>query len=179
MNTSGATVRHGQIRQRERPIAYALATVILLVATTLLLLTRAEPQQATSWPQPPRRVGAAAPVLAPGVRDSRTVPVAVVDAGRSFLAGYLAYVYGHAPASAIHDASPALARSLNAVAPRVTVAIRARDPRIIDLKAGPDSHDAYLLTATVTDGGVASYPLTLKLAIGGRRPLIAAVRGER
>jgi hypothetical protein len=85
-------------------------------------------------------------------------------AARRFLDGYLAYLYGQGPAGAIDAASHALRHRLQVGRPRVSPAMRRRHGRVVELDAHPvDGTERVAVTATIDDGGVARYPISLTL----------------
>lgn len=153
-------LRDRPIAERERHGALVAAALALTAVTVLLALTRATshyPPAAAGDPSPtPRATRSAAqdpPVISPGAER----------ASRVFLAGYLAYVYGHAAAGHVRDATPALARSLRSHRSPVTPAMRARRPRVVSLHATRAPADAVTVSALVNDGGLIDYTLQLRL----------------
>ena len=82
---------------------------------------------------------------------------------RRFIAGYLAFTYDQAPASAIRDIDPRLERELADDPPRVPARERARHPRVRLLQTDGVSPSAASLLALVDDGA-RTYTLTLELA---------------
>jgi hypothetical protein len=103
----------------------------------------------------------------------------VAHTSRGFLAGYLAYVYGRAPASEIKDATPVLVVSLQAHPPRVSPATRERKARIVALHTVPAPAGRVAVQALVNDGGLVDYPLELLLEDRDGRLLVSALGDER
>jgi len=147
------------IADDERRRAFALAAALVLIAAALLAEVRA------GDPSPHHAVTAKRHAAA--ARNESVQPAAPdADAeatARRFLAGYLAYLHGRAPARVIEDASPQLAARLAAERPRVPPAMRERTPRIASLAVSAGNGGGFDATAAVDDGGVARYPVTLVL----------------
>lgn len=155
--------RDRPIAERERHGALAATAAVLLAATVLLAVTR------PTTPHTPTRHATATSTPPQGARPSS------VEAGDVFLAGYLAYAYGHAPASQIRYATPALIVSLAAHQPRVPPGMRARQPRVLELRATPAPAGLLGVRAVVNDGGLIDYPVGLLLAFRGGRLLVTGL----
>ena len=170
------------IADHERRRAFAFAVAVLAAAIGMLLLTRgpaAHHVPATSRAPAP----AAQPTASPPTADRQppagtALPAGAKAAARRFLAGYLAYLYGHAPARAIHDATSALRRRLTRERPRISPATRRRRGRIVSLTARALEDGRFAVTATIADGGVARYPLGVLLARRGGRWQTTALSGD-
>lgn len=80
---------------------------------------------------------------------------------RRFLTGYLAYLYGRAPADRVAPVTPSVAQTLRSGSARVTPAQRHRHPRVAALRVTGQTTSSALATVQVTDGGPAAYQLTL------------------
>jgi len=156
------------IAEHERRLAFGLAAAIIVIAAGVLVLTRAgsapAPRPAASIaparPAAPPPAGPAAPGSPP--EPAAAPPGATKDA-RVFLRGYLAYLYGHAPAREIRGAGPRLVRRLERERPRVSPATRQRHPRIVEVAARPIAGGRVAITASIADGGVARYAITVTL----------------
>ena len=107
-------------------------------------------------------------VLAPDLdsilRRSRTIPPApgsrpAAAAARQFLAGYLAWLYGHARATDIHRASAQLIDQLKTHPPRVPVTLQHVHPRLIALGT-QHANGGWLALANIT-AGQQTYQLTV------------------
>ena len=111
--------------------------------------------------------------------ESSTAPLTplVTRAADLFLAGYLGYIYGHAPASAIDGATPALLRSLRAQPTRVSPGMRARQPHVLALRSTPARSGPLLVNAVINDGGLVDYSIGLLLAVHGGRLLVSGLEG--
>ncbi len=96
-------------------------------------------------------------------------------AASQFLAGYLPYLHGQRAAHSIPSATRALLARLGANSPIVPPAARTLTPRVVSLT----TTGALKLTATVNDGELPSYQLTLQLAVKGGRLLVANVEGAQ
>jgi len=180
------------IRLRDRPIAegerrraFFASTVLLTLTVALLALTTPATRTTTAThrsalaghtPSGQSRVSPV-PVSADGQSTPGALSPPVSRVARRFLAGYLAYLYGHAGANRVRDASPALARPLGANPPRVSVDIRARHPHVIALVPAVAPAGLAGVSALVNDGGIADYPVVL--LIGKRRGrLLVTALGE-
>ncbi len=181
-----AALRDRPIAERERHHALLAVAALLIATTTLLALT--SPRQ-----DPPRRTGASilpraavSGPVSPGAgtaratpRESTITPAAALRTARAFLENYLAYLYGHAPASAVRDATRALVLSLEAHPPRVSLDIRARRPRVLALHPTPAPSGQVAVRAVVNDGGLEDYPVGLLLARRDGRLLVTGLESER
>ena len=168
------SLRDRPITERERRVAIAVVAV-LLAASAILLAASRPAGHPNDDPAPHGPVAPAARASRPPMPTSGTAHVAPV--ARGFLAGYLAYLYGHAPASAVKSATPALARSLRAHPPIVSPGMRARHPRVLALHIVPAPTGLIRVSAVVNDGELASYPVVLLLASERGRLLVSAVQG--
>lgn len=99
-------------------------------------------------------------------------------ATRHFLAGYLPYLYGRAPARRVTDVTASVAASLRRSRARVTPAQRRRHPRLVALMLIGQTPGSAIATARVADGGVTAYPLTLTLQRSGRGEWVVADLGN-
>lgn len=171
-------LRDRPITERERRTATAVVSVLLAAAAILLAAGRpaGKPHHhvAPRRSAPPAAVASRAPAPAGGA-----LPIAPTASrtAREFLAGYLAYLYGHAPAVSIKDATPALVLSLRAHPPLVSPSMRALDPRVRSLHTAPASAGLIGLSALVNDGELASYHVGLLLASRHGRLLVSALEG--
>ncbi len=151
-----------------RPRAFALFAALVVAGASLMAIALhhhpaprasgpagAPTRAATPPPTGPSQAVAPAPVS--------LAPPAAEQSARAFLRGYLAYLYGRANARAIPLASAQVRRALAARPPRVYPAQRERHPKITALSAQPLAGGAISLTATIDDGGVARYPIRVKL----------------
>jgi hypothetical protein len=171
---------------RDRPIAEserraAMAVVVVLLAATALLLALTRPdgqrQRTTERPSPsPARSASAVHAHGP---DTSTAPLTpgIARAADLFLAGYLAYLYGHTPARQIKDATAALLHSLEAHPPRVSPGMRSREARLVSLHTTHAPSGLLGVSARVTDGGLVDYPIRLLLAPRGGRLLVSGLDG--
>jgi hypothetical protein len=156
--------------ERQRLFAVAVA-VLLVVAGTLQVIEPAGKQARSIAPHPTTTavVRAAAPSEPAG-------PSTVVTrAGREFLADYLAFVHGQAPTTFRHASAP-LARRLAGYALRISPATRARRAQVLRVAVRRLSGQSrWLMTATIADGGVATYPLELVVVLRARGAVIVQV----
>jgi hypothetical protein len=164
-------------RQLERPLSAReqqllfTATAILLVAATLLVAV-------TSVGVPSH--SSVHVVKAPVARVHQTQPPQRQQAlavARRFLRGYLAFVYGQTPASAVADATAGFRAALAQRSRPAPPALRRLHPKIVSLKIGASTGAATVVDAMVKDGEVVAYPITIILVSRGGR-LSAARVGE-
>lgn len=153
------------LAEREQRAAFLIVTAAIVVAT-LVLAGGSAPHFSSARRDPAVRASSKALVL-----SGPAVTVA-----RRFLDGYLGYLYGHAPASAVRGAVPALSRSLAARRLIVPPAMRSLRPRLLALGSAPASPGRVGVSATVNDGELASYQLELVLARAHGRLLVATVK---
>lgn len=161
-------------RQLDRPIAgregrtATVCGLLLLLAAAGLILTRPSPSTVTGGKGADRTQV----VHASGRVAQRWTP-AIAAATRStaetFLAGYLAHLYGRAPASAVQDATEAFVDALEHEPLRVPPGIRALHPRIVSVTVSPQAPGRAIAAAVVSDGEVVHYPIGLILTQTGRR----------
>jgi hypothetical protein len=113
------------------------------------------------------------PALSPAQAQARHC---VERAARRFLAGYLPYSYGRAPARSIRGATPALRRELATNPPRVAaVGTRSARPRVRELRvSGLNGSRAYVLAQV--DDGSRTYATSLTIQRRGGRWLVAEVQ---
>jgi hypothetical protein len=142
-----------------------LMIALVLAAGTLVLLN---PTPATH----PRHT---APRPASMPRPSRASIARAQVASREFLDAYLPYLHGRAPGRSIRAAARPLRTRLAARPPVVSPAMRARTPRVVSITPA----GALTVTATVNDGELASYELTLQLTETRGRLLVASVEGAQ
>src|SRR5450756_52794 len=129
------SLRDRPIAESERHAAMAAVAVLLAATALLLALTRPDGQPRRTTERPSRSLARSVPVIHAQALQTSTAPLApaVARTARLFLAGYLAYLYGHTPASQIKGATPELLRSLEAHPPRVSPGMRSRDPRLLSI----------------------------------------------
>jgi hypothetical protein len=166
-------------QQRDRPIAEherrtAMAAVVVLLTAVAVLLTLTQPaSQASDSAGRSARITTGAAVQ----RNAPAFTPEVERVAQRFLAGYLAYTYGQAPASRITDATRSLIASLEAHPPRVPPAARARRPRIVSLRPATAPTGEITLTAVVNDGGLVDYQVGLLLTSEHGRLLVTGLDG--
>ncbi len=181
--STGAWIR----MQRDRPIAeserraaMATVTVLLIAAALLLALTRPGSQPRRSAERQSPSLVRGTPAVHAQAPQTSTAPLtpAVARTARLFLAGYLPYLYGHAPASQVKGATAALVRSLQADPPRVSSVMRTRQAHVLALHTAPAPSGLVGVSALVNDGGLVDYPIGLLLASRGGRLLVSGLDGE-
>lgn len=157
-------------RQLQRPIAgheRSTATVcgllLLLAAAGLILTSPSRPTVASSRPRP---TTTSARTHRRGEATARWTPAIAAEAksnAATFLRGYLAYLYGQAPASKVKDASGVFVGSLEHARGEVPPGIKALHPRVVSLAVSPQPPAHAIATALVTDAEVVHYPIRLLL----------------
>jgi len=110
----------------------------------------------------------ASPVSAAGLARARSVATSFVDS-------YLSVAYGRAPAALVIGVTPALGAELSRGMAWVTPAERERHPRVVSLEAVGQEPGFVLATASVSDGGIATYALRITLQEGTRGWLVSDV----
>jgi hypothetical protein len=171
------SLRDRPIAERERRTAIAVVAVLLAASAVLLAATRpaGQPRQlAPRRPVAPAK-DASRPQMPPA--GSASIAPLVARTARGFLAGYLAFLYGHAPASAVSGATQALLRSLRARPLIVSPGVRARRPRVLSLSAISAPVGLVGVSALLNDGELANYRVRLILTRARGRLLVAAVEG--
>ena len=174
-------LRDRPIAERERRGALAATTTVLIATATLLVLTSPAPHHIpirhaitasntalVAHPSIPTAGASSTSVLSPGA--------AVVS--RAFLAGYLAYTYGHAPASKITNATPGLIRSLEAHPPRVSPGMRGDRPHVVALHPTVAPSGLLGVSVVVNDGGLIDYSVGLLLTPRDGRLLVSALEED-
>jgi hypothetical protein len=141
----------------------ALIVVLVLVAVLATLLVILATTGEKSGPQAPSRlVGQPAPGP---LADARHAPEpAAASAARTFLSGYLAFIYGEGSAAQIRDATPHLLAVLSKAHPSPPAG-RPPKPRILALGAHEASGSVLHVTALVGDG-TARYPIGIRIVRG-------------
>jgi hypothetical protein len=167
---------HRPITEHERHAALALVVVLLAASAVLLITTRPVLPQQTPAPRATTSPHSA-PASTPTSHSARVAPVAARVAYR-FLNGYLAYLYGHAPARAITATTPSLLRSLRTRPPLVSPAMRARQPRVLSLRPIPVPAGAMGVSVLIGDGELADYSVGLLLKREHRQLLVSSVEGD-
>src|SRR3954449_3469848 len=113
---------------------------------------RPAPSAVRVYPTVPARGAPREPTTPPAAGRSAHERAALA-AARRFLAGYLPYSYGQAPATRIRGAAPPLMSSLRRQPVRVAAAERALAPRLVGLEVAEVNGDlGFALAATIEDG---------------------------
>jgi hypothetical protein len=164
------------IADSERPRLFWLAAATL-VAVAIVLIAFGPSTSDKAPPSAPPATAPSAPLAAPAptAPTPPPIPSVVERSARRFLAGYLRFIYGRAEAGEIEAAAPALRRRLARTRLRVPPATRRRRPRVLELEAQRLPSGAVAIRAEVADGGVAHYPVHLKVRrVGGRWTVVEA-----
>jgi hypothetical protein len=165
-------IRDRPSSERERRTATRAVLAGIIAAILLLAVTRSEHSARTA------RNTSSTPTPAVHHETAQAPALSALSAGRvarRFLAGYLAYAYGRAPATAVPDAGPALIGSLEHHPPRVTVVRPARLPRIEQLDVTLAQSGRPVVTAILNNGGIVNYTVGLLLARPHGRLLVTAL----
>jgi hypothetical protein len=174
------SLRDRPIAESERGAAMATVTVLLIAVAILLVLSQPGGRsRRTSRRHAAPSVVQSAPASRAGASESVTAALTptVARAADMFLAGYLGYLYGHAPASRVKGAAAALVRSLQADPPRVSPAMRTRQARVLVLHTIPAPSGLVGVSALVNDGGLVDYSIGLLLVAHGGRLLVSGLEG--
>ena len=129
----------------------------LLVVAAVALTASAPDRQLAPEPADP-----SAPRSLPRSRIPFTpppVPPEAVRVARQFVGDYLRYLHGRAGADAIDGASRELRRSIAARRLRVPDGARHRRPRIVRVRGHELAPGRWFVSATIADGGDATYPI--------------------
>lgn len=177
------SLRDRPIAESERRGALTVVLVLLILTTGLLVFTRPAVSRHPVTRSATSAITAAAATAHAQV-SARSAPPdgapspTLARASREFLTGYLAYLYGRAPAGQVDDATQALIRSLRAHPPRVSPVMRGRVARVLALHSTPASPGLIGVRAVINDGGLVDYPIGLLLEDHDGRLLVAGLEGE-
>lgn len=174
-------LRDRPIAEQERHTALAATAAVLIAAALLFALT--SPAAPVTPARSATKASATVATVDPSPRAPETssrgaLSREVVSESRAFLAGYLAYVYRGGPTGRITDAARSLIASLEAHPPRVSPAMRASRPRVLELHVTPASSGQLGVRAVVNAGGLIDYTLGLTLASQGGRLLVTGVEQD-
>jgi hypothetical protein len=170
-------------RQLDRPLAghersaVTVCGLLLLLAAAGLVLPSPRSSGVAGGERRPRtQVVHASGTAAP--RWTPAVAAHTKSTAETFLATYLAYVYGQAPASGVKDATSALVHSLEHEQLRVPPGIRALHPRVLRVTFSSQATERAVAIALITDAEVVRYPIGLVLTESGGRWHVASVEGK-
>jgi hypothetical protein len=163
-----------------RGSAFAVAALMVLAAASGLLVTRGASRPA-SRPAKARSVASSAPAAVTAAAPVRrpfeaAAPPQARVAARRFLADYLVYLYDPRRAT-IRFADRRLTARLRRQRVRPAPALRRRRPRVVALRARRLGRTV-AVDALIADGGVARYPIVLRVAPGRAGWRVIAVGGE-
>jgi hypothetical protein len=159
------------LSEGDRPRLFAIVVAVIAGAALILALlddTAPSPERVRAPERPePQEPAAPAVVVVPvstpaAPSEEANVPASLQAsradiarskrAARAFLAGYLAFTYGHGDASVIPAAVPELRSQLAASPPRVPVSERRRRPRLELLQSDSVGSEHAQFVALVRDG---------------------------
>lgn len=135
--------------------------VLVAVLAAGIAIAAASGSRSAAQIASPRVVGLPAPGPLANAPHAPVAPAA--GAARTFLAGYLAYLYGRGSAADIRDAAPPLIAALGSVGPSLTPAARRLHPVVVGLGAHEASGSVLHVTALISDG-IARYTLQIVLS---------------
>lgn len=173
-------------RQLDRPTAgraRSTATVcglLLALAAAGLILTSPTHPSTVPGTQPARTTTHT--ITASGEAIRRWTPADAAAAGvsvRTFLGGYLPYLYGQAPAGQVKDATAGFVGALKRERRMVPPGIRALHPRVVAIGVSPQAAGHAIASAMVSDGEVVRYPIGLALTQTARRWLVSGLQSAR
>lgn len=170
-------------RQRDRPLSEqerrtALAATAVVLIAVALGFANTLPAHSIQARQAVKTTATATvdPIKpAPEPSADGALSPSAVAASRAFLAGYLAYTSGAAPASRITDATGALLTALAEHPPRVSPAMRSEHPRVVEVHSAPAPAGEVGVSAVVNGAGVIDYTLGLILTQHDGRLLVSAM----
>jgi hypothetical protein len=114
----------------------------------------------------------------PPARPARHVHEGVARSARRFLSGYLPFLYGRGPASAIDPTTAELRARLAHSHVRVPAATRHRHPRVVEMRVRAAGGGRFAVSARVEDDGAASYPIELVVGRRGGRWRVVEAGGH-
>jgi hypothetical protein len=152
------------IAGRERSTATACGLLVLLAAAGLILTGPTHSAgRSSDRPRTITASGEATPSWTP------TAAGETKATAEKFLAGYVAYLYGQAPASQVKDATRDFVSALEGERRQVPPGIRALHPHVVAVQVSPQAPGRALATALVSDAEVVRYPIRLLLTQTGGR----------
>jgi hypothetical protein len=161
-----------------------MRSVIVAASLLVAVSVAAALSRSSSRQHPPSRWATAPARTAPPAQvPSHIAAVAHADLARArraagrFLASYLRFAYGRAPARSVVPVSPAVRDQLLRGGASVTPAERRRHPRVVSLQVGAESGGLARGTGLVEDGGVTSYAVRITLRSEGTGWFVSAVSG--
>ena len=153
------------------PVAVLVGVIGVVVVLVALGVSGSRQRPASVAPESPR----SSPMVVLGRAAPRVLARAGArEAGKRFLRGYVAFLYGRRDADELEGASANLRRALRR-ARRVPPARGARTPTIVDLRAAVQAPRIVQVTAIVDDGDLAAYPITAFLERRAGRWLVTHV----
>ena len=169
-------------RRLDRPIAgherltVTLCGLLLALAAAGLILTA--PTHSSAH-RPGDAHTARSAVAASRWRWTPADAAAATASARAFLAGYLPYVYGQAPAVQVRDTTAALVRSLQRERRVVPPGITGLHPHVVALAVSPQEARDALAVAVVSDGEVVHYPVRVALTEAAKRWVVSGLESSR
>lgn len=170
-----------RLAPRWRRVAVGASAVMVLAATIAALILEARlVEQHHRQPHAPVPVVRRPTPSSPASRTARQ-PVSATELRRArevaerFVMSYLRFAYGRATARSVLDIAPALRSQLIRARSQITPIERHRHPWLLSLHTIGTMPGFVVATATVDDGGIASYRLRFSLQERKGRWLVGAV----
>lgn len=164
------------IGESERRAAFTVVTVVLIAATLLLAMTSTGVPAARHARGP--RANRTPIVHARDDTATRWTPAVAATArstAETFLAGYLPFLYGQVPVSAVRDATGAFVGALEHTPMRVPPGIRRLHPRVVGVTVSRQGPSGAIAVALVGDAEVVHYPIRLILTQSGSHWRVAGL----
>jgi hypothetical protein len=141
--------------------AVALVALVALLAVTLSAIRGdGEGRRAFRGSAGSSSVAPSPPVVISGATSARPSIAGAHNAAARFLQGYVAFLYG-ANADKLEGASADLRRALRRSRVRVPPARAQRTPRLLRVDAVLQAPGVVQVTATIDDGDLTPYPVTV------------------
>jgi len=154
------------LREQSSGVLVALAAAVLIAAALPIVPSLGGERSHRPTHGVP---SAPSPVLNPSSPQAQTPVLSAAEAARaratarSFLSGYVLFLYGRGRAQQITAVTSSVRAGLRAHRSRVTPAQRHRRPRVLSLVVVGQTLDTAIATARIDDGGVTPYALTFTL----------------
>jgi hypothetical protein len=147
-----------------------LGLALVLAAIALVLTRPTKPATATVPPS-----GRSQPARSPAQPSPETSSAR--STAEAFLEGFLKYIYGRVPASAVKGTTVAFLRSLEQQHLRMPPGMRSRHPRIVSIDAAPAAQSGSVVaTALVSDEEDVYYRIAVIVASSRGRELVTGLQ---
>ena len=163
--------------RRLSPRVGGIGLAVLILGAVIFVVEPAREVSKRSHEQPTRAT--ATGMTHGGRQEPSAVQAALIErargVARKFLAGYLPFAYGRAPAALVRAVRPALRRQLSRERALVTPVERRRHPRVVSLTALAQAPEVVVATALIDDGGIANYALRVTVRRTSRGWIVTRV----